>query len=216
MKRNLLAVLLSCTLVLFISACGNNGLTNTPNSSSEDVTNNEESEPGKDDTQEVEDANPENEPPEESQETIYNIGESATLKDWEISVTDMKIVKSIAASYGSFSPNEKGNKYVQVFVTATNNGKQSERFLPTVGIGDDVNAKIFFGDGYEFSGTNLLGYDNDMHDSTVNPLSSQTGEIVFEVPKAVHKSKDELQIHFTAGNDIVKFKIRWRISYNNA
>ena len=47
-----------------------------------------------------------------------------------------------------------------------------------------------------------------MHDSTVNPLSSKTGEIVFEVPEAVHGSEDELQIHFISGGDIVKFKIR--------
>lgn len=141
-------------------------------------------------------------------ETIYKIGESAALKDWEISVTDMQIVESIAADYGTFSPNESGNRYVQVFVTATNNGKQAGRFLPTIGIGDDVSAKIFFGDGYEFSATNLLGYSKEMHDTTVNPLSSQTGEIAFEVPEAVYASEDELQIHFISGNDAVKFKIR--------
>lgn len=44
-----------------------------------------------------------------------------------------------------------------VFVTATNNGKQAKRFLPTVGLRDDVKAKVVFGDGYEFVGTNLLG-----------------------------------------------------------
>jgi len=141
-------------------------------------------------------------------ETVYNIGESAVLKDWEISVTDMQIVESIVADYGSFTPNESGNRYVQVFVTATNNGKQAERFLPTFGMGDDVNAKIVFGEGYEFSATNLLGYSNEMHDSTVNPLSSQTGEIAFEVPEAVYDSEDELQLHFISGNDVVKFKIR--------
>lgn len=153
---------------------------------------------------------PESDVAEEEQETetVYEIGESATLKDWEISVTDMQIVESIAADYGTFSPNESGNKYAQVFVTATNNGKQAERFLPTVGIGDDVNAKIIFGDGYEFSATNLLGYNNDIHDSTINPLSSQTGEIAFEIPPIVADSTDELFIEFSSGTDVVKIKIR--------
>ncbi|MCI9447481.1 MAG: DUF4352 domain-containing protein [Lachnospiraceae bacterium] len=149
-----------------------------------------------------------NEEEEQKEETVYNIGETAALNDWEITVTDMKIAESIAADYGSFSPNDEGNKYVQVFVTATNNGKQAEDFLPIVGMGDDVNAKVVFGDGYEFVSTNLLGYGNDMHGSKVNPLSSQSGEIAFEVPEAVHASEDELQIHFLAGNDVIKFKIR--------
>ncbi len=145
---------------------------------------------------------------ESKQETVYKIGESATLKDWGISVTSMQIVESIAADYGTFSPKESGNRYVQVFVTATNNGKQAESFLPIVGIGDYVRAKVVFGDGYEFVSTNLLGYDNDMHNSTINPLSSRTGEIVFEVPETVYASENELQLHFISGKDVIKFKIR--------
>lgn len=145
---------------------------------------------------------------EQGEETVYNIGETATLNDWEITVTDMKIVESIAADYGSFTPNDEGNKYVQVFVTAKNNGKEAKDFLPIIGMGDDVNAKVVFGDGYEFVATNLLGYGNDMHGSKVNPLSSQSGEIAFEVPEAVHASEDELQIHFLSGNSVLKFKIR--------
>lgn len=180
-----------------------------------DAANGEESEAAED-TQDESDKKDEagdgeeadNEEEEQKEETVYNIGETAALKDWEITVTDMKIAESIAADYGSFSPNDEGNKYVQVFVTATNNGKQAEDFLPLVGMGDDVNAKVVFGDGYEFVSTNLLGYGNDMHGSKVNPLSSQSGEIAFEVPEAVHASEDELQIHFLAGNDVVKFKIR--------
>ena len=143
---------------------------------------------------------------EEAEETIYNIGDSASLKDWEISVTDMQIVESISAAYGSFSPDE--GKYIQVFVTVVNNGKQADSFLPSIGMGDDVGAKIFFGDGYEFSSTYLLGYENEMHDSTLNPLSSKSGEIIFKVPEAVSDSEDELLMHFISGSDTLVFKIR--------
>lgn len=45
-----------------------------------------------------------------------------------------------------------------------------------------------------------------MHDSTVNPLSSQTSEIAFDVPEAVYGSEDELQIHFISGNDTQTLK----------
>ncbi len=144
----------------------------------------------------------------EEGEAVYAISESAILKDWEISVTDMQIVDTIAADYGTFSPNESGNKYVQVFVTVYNNGKQADNFLPTYGFGDDVHAKVLYGDGYEFSATNLLGYSNELHDSTINPLSSKTGEIAFEVPETVAGSTDELILEFISGSDAVKFKIR--------
>lgn len=142
------------------------------------------------------------------EDAVYNIGDSITLKDWEISVTSVQIVDSIAADYGQFSPNEEGNKYIQVFVTVNNNGKQADSFLPSFGMGDDVTAKVLYGDGYEFSASNLLGYSNEMHDSSINPLSSKSGEIAFDVPESVATSTDELIIEFISGNDSVKFKIR--------
>lgn len=151
---------------------------------------------------------PEQEEEQAVTETVYNLNDSAALKDWEISVTNMQIVDSIAADYGSFSPDESGNKYLQVFVTVTNNGKQADTFLPSYGFGDDVQAKVIYGDGYEFSSTYLLGYSNELHDSTINPLSSKTGEIAFEVPETVASSEDELVIQFISGSDVVKFKIR--------
>lgn len=208
MKKKILALL--CMMVcLSITACaGGQKADNTAK-----VEQGENKNLSNEENSEVEASKPEElettvEQEEEEKETTYNIGDSAQLKDWEISVTDMKIVETIAMDYGSFSPKENGNKYVQVFAIVNNNGKQAERFLPLIGIGDNVNAKVLYGDGYEFSATNLLGYDNDLHDSTVNPLSSQTGEIVFEVPEAVASSEDELLIRFTSGNDTVQFKLR--------
>lgn len=144
----------------------------------------------------------------EEKDTIYQISDSASLKDWNITVTDSKIVDSIAADYGSFRPKEEGNKFIQVFVIVDNEGKQSEYFLPSINVGNVVRAKVLYGDGYEFSASNLLGYSNDLHDSVINPLSSRTGEIVFEIPSSVAESEDELTIQFSSGNDAVKFKIR--------
>ena len=144
----------------------------------------------------------------EAEEVIYNIGETAQLKDWEITITDIQIVDSISADYGAFNPNEEGNKFVQVFATVENKGKQADRFLPSFGYGDDVSSKILYGDGYEFTATQLLGYGNDLHDSTVNPLSSQSGEIAFEIPETVASDTEELLISFSSGNDAVSIKLR--------
>lgn len=145
----------------------------------------------------------------EEENTIYAINDVAALKDWEISVTDMQIVESIASGdYLKFDPQESGNKFAQVFVTVNNKGKTADSFLPSYVFGDDVNAKIIYGDGYEFSSTNLLGYSNELHDTSINPLSSKTGEIVFEVPETVASSEDELILEFSSEQDSVRFKIR--------
>lgn len=115
---------------------------------------------------------------------------------------------SIAGSLGSFSPKEEGNTYVQVFVTVKNTGKTADSFLPSFCIGDDVNAKVLYSDGYEFTASNLLGYTNDLHDSTINPLSSKTGEIVYEIPSEVVNSEEPLLLQFSSGNDTVAFNLR--------
>lgn len=151
---------------------------------------------------------PEKQTKQEEEFKTYNIGDSVALKDWEITVTDFKIVDSISANYGTFSPDEEGNKYAQVFVSVTNNGKQADNFLPSYGYGDDVNAKLLYGNGYEFSATNLLGYSNEMHDSTINPLSSKSGEIAFNISGVVANSEDELLLQFNSGSDTIQFKVR--------
>ena len=201
MKKKLLAILLAGALSASFIACGNgNKDTDTKPETSEsstESTTDEDSELTENESQ-----------PEESPETIYETGNSASLKDWTINVTDAQIVDSIAADYGSFEPKEEGNKFIQVFVTVNNDGKQADRFLPSYSIVDDVNAKILYSDGYEFTATNLLGYSNDLHDSTINHLSSQTGEIAFEIPSTVAESTDELLIQFSSGNDTLKFKVR--------
>ena len=126
----------------------------------------------------------------------------------DILAAPLNITRALALFQFSLAPEEDGSKYVQVFVTTTNKGKQANTFLPTFSLGDDVQVKILYGDGYEFSASNLLGYSNTLHDATINPLSSQSGEIAFVVPESVASSTDELILQFSSGNDVIKFKIR--------
>lgn len=142
------------------------------------------------------------------EEVVHSIGESVVLNDWEIAITDVKVVESVSSDYMIYEPKEEGNKFAQLFVTVQNKGKESDRFLPSFGYNDDVFVKLYYGDGYEFSATQLLGYDNDLHDSTINPLSSQSGEVAFEIPESVASASDEVIIKFIAGEDSISFKIR--------
>ncbi len=149
-------------------------------------------------------AAPSEEPP---VETAFAIGDTATLGDWEINVTEFEFTTNIKADYGSFSP-EDGNQYGVAYVSVTNTGKESGRFLPSIGMNDDVQAKILYGDGYEFSAANLLGHSDDLHDSALNPLTSKNGLIAFQLPQTVADSTDPLTLVFSAGKDKVTFTLR--------
>ena len=193
-KKTLVTILLCLVAMTAFVGCG------TSNDSTKEAS--------KETTKETSKNSEKKQDGEKEDEKIYNIGETAELRDWGIIVSDMQIVPSIDENYGTFKPDQEGAQYAKVSVNVTNNGKTSDTFLPSYGMGDDVNAKILFGDGYEFSATILLGYSADMHDSTINPLSSKEGEIAFEVPDTVINSTDPLIVQFSSGSKNVKVKIR--------
>ena len=210
MKKKLI-VLLGISLSLSIAASSGKlkqvdkeGTGSAENVSTEEVNDLEPTE----ELQETEKSS-EEEASAQEEETIYNIGEAIALGDWEITVTGMQIVDSVASGeYFEFKPDEEGDKYVQIIATVSNKGKQSDRFLPYLGYGDDVGVKLLYGDGYEFSSTQLIAYEKELHDATINPLSSQEGEIFFEVPETVASSTDEILIRFFSEADRVSIKVR--------
>ncbi|MCB7320148.1 DUF4352 domain-containing protein [Lacrimispora sp. 210928-DFI.3.58] len=147
------------------------------------------------------------EPETEAGSTAISVGETGQLKDWNITVTSMEMLDSVDNGFGSFNPDE-GNKYMLVTATVENAGKTSDTFLPSFGMGDDVSVKVIYGDGYEFSITQLLGYDRDLINSTINPLSSKEGDMAFELPSSVVDSTEPLIIEFRSGNDTLGFTLR--------
>lgn len=145
---------------------------------------------------------------EQSENTNLAIGETATLGDWEISVTDFSFTTKIDVNqYLYFTPDE-GNQYAIVSLSVTNNAKESDTFLPSFSTTSDVHAKICYGDGYEYSSSYLIGYDKDLHDSSMNPLTSKEGVIIFPVPDLVANSEDELLLILSQGNKEIIFTLR--------
>lgn len=157
-------------------------------------------------------AEPEESVPEESEpepESGYlEMGTDGVLGDWGINVKSMEIVDSIPnGEYFSFTP-EEGDSYLVVTVLVVNNGKKADSFLPSFGMGDDVSARLLYGDGYEFSATQLLAHDQELHDAHLNPLSSKEGIIAFDIPNAVASSEDEILLQLKAGREKLIYKIR--------
>ena len=135
------------------------------------------------------------------------VNEVGSLGDWDISITSFNIVDNIPYSYGAYAPDE-GNKYAVAAVHIENKGKTPNKFLPSFSLSSDVRAKMTYGDGYEFTVTQLMGYDKDLHDTTLNPLSNADGEIVFTLPDTVVNDSGELILCFTQDNSELNFKVR--------
>lgn len=151
----------------------------------------------------------ESEKPEEETAAELAVGNSATLGDWGITVTSWEIVPEIQDSTGflSFTPTE-GNQFIVISATVTNNGTEAATFLPSFALNNDVTAKIYYNGEYEYSSTNLLGEESELHDASLNPLTNKSGTITYDVPSAVTAGTEPLVITFEAGTESITFKLR--------
>ena len=153
------------------------------------------------------------EAPEITTETIatneISLNETGNLSTWAITIEKISFKDKISDNeFTAFTPDSEGNKFLVIALKAENIGKEADQFLPSVSLSNDVNVKVLFGDGYEFSMTNLLGYEKNLVNSMINPLSSQNGEIFFEVPEKVYNSEEPLILNFSADQETLKNKIK--------
>lgn len=135
------------------------------------------------------------------------MGDTVALGVWEITVESVEVKDKIMAAggYGSYSPDE-GNKYVVVHMTVKNTGKEMDSFLPSISMGSNVWAEVLYQDEYSFSASQLLGESDDLHDSSVNPLSQKTGYIAFEIAEDAANS-GELELRLTQGENEVRIAL---------
>jgi len=148
------------------------------------------------------------ETPKQQQSTVLAIGDTATLQNWEITVTDFYLTTKIDGDYSAYYSPDEGNQYAVVAVSAANKGKESDVFLPTYSLTNDIRAKIYYQEEYEYSPTNILGYRQDMHDSSMNPLTTKEGIIAFSLPNLVADSSDALLLTFSCSNEKATFSLR--------
>lgn len=193
MKKALITTSILSVMILS-TACGGNTAQNTQNTSESTTTQSTEA-------------------PEITTETIdtneIGLNETGNLSTWAITVEKISFEDKISDNeFTAFTPDSEGNKFLAITLKVENIGKEADQFLPSFSLSNDVNAKVLFGDGYEFSMTNLLGYEKNLVDSTINPLSSQSGEIFFEVPEKVYNSEEPLILNFSADQETLKVKLR--------
>lgn len=195
-KKKLLLTALALSGVLTACGGGSDKPANATTATTEAVTTIAE-------TTEPETTEPETEAPAVS----VSMGEEATLGHWKFTVNEMQILDVIPNGSLQFEPGA-GNKFLLISLTASNEGEEADVFLPSFGLSSDVFAQLLFGDGEELSQTNLLGYQKGLLGTSIEPLSTEEGEIAFEVPESVYDSTDPLILEFSAGNEKIDISLR--------
>lgn len=147
----------------------------------------------------------------EPEEKAISFGTEAMLNNWAVTVNGVDYVNSIDdGSFRTFTPDE-GSKFARVNLTVTNKGSEMDTFFPAYSFYADVDAAIFYGENreYEYSPSNLLGYSDDLHDTTLNPLASASGIIVFDIPETVvNDTETPLYFVLSDGADELTFSLR--------
>lgn len=128
------------------------------------------------------------------------------LGDWEITCNSFEVTEAITSGAFTEFKADDGNLYAVVTLTVKNVGNEANTFLPLLTFGDDITAKITYKD-YEYSASNLVGYDDDLHYKQLNPLSSATGIIAFQIVKDVAQS-GELSLVLSCGSKTLTYELK--------
>lgn len=197
MKKKLMGLGLTMAIVISLAACGGSG---GSTNGSNDVSPAEETS-----APEAATAARSTEAAESAASLAF--GETGTIGDWNVTVTGSETAKRVDEDMMYFEASE-GNQYIMIDTTVENTGKQAASFLSMVTVDGDPNAKLIYGDGYEYKPTGLMGSEKDLQDVSVNPLEKKEGRITFEVPDTVVESDEPITLTITNGTDTLNYTIR--------
>ena len=145
----------------------------------------------------------------EPKETKVALGKKGTVGDWKIKVKKASVKTKITnGKYRQYNPG-KGKSFVVISLSAENKGEKMTEFLPRVGYANKmVTATLLYQDKYEYSPTELLSYDKDMTTKKIQPLSTESGIIAFEVPKKVAKQMKKIKLKIGMKTDYLIYDLK--------
>ncbi len=196
MKR--LIVTLSICLSLILVGCSENSNDITSSSDGTSTTTENDAKNASSPT-----AAPTPEPAKE-----LSLKDKGKVGDWEICVKKAAVKNKINNGKYRYFKAEKGQTYVVLNVTVKNAGKENEKFLPYVGIkGRMIQALITSSDNQEYKPTQLLGYNKDLVNKSMNTSEKKTGTIAFQIPKKAAKDMKNLKLSFEKGEEKLLYSL---------
>jgi len=158
---------------------------------------------------------PEPTPEPEPEYKVFEVGETATIGNWEVTLDSFKFTNRVEAGRFYYSPLDD-NTFLYAMFTVTNLGTMPNTFLSRVrGAGGDFSAQVRYGDvfgadAFVFGTTNLTSYRDDLERTTTNPLSSTTASITFSIANRAVESDEPMVILFVQWGEpgMVIFNVR--------
>lgn len=143
------------------------------------------------------------------EQPVLSLGEKTTIGDWEVNVKSVSVKQKIKnGKYQYFKPG-KGNTFLVVSMSSKNKGKKAAQFLPRFGMKDKTTvATLYYQTEYEYNPTELMGYKKDLTTKSIQPLTKESGIVVFEIPKKTAKSKKELTLGFQVGDESITYSLK--------
>lgn len=142
-------------------------------------------------------------------ETQLALQEKGSVGNWKVCVKKASIKQKINNGTTRYYQTDKGKSFVLLSLSVRNTGKESETFLPRVGLENKmVKATLYYKDEYEYSPTELLSYDKDLVGTVIQPLTTENGVLAFEVPKKVAKAKKNLKIKIGTKNESLIYPLK--------
>ena len=146
---------------------------------------------------------------EEIPQKVYSLGDTVEIGNFQITASSVEVTDRVASPISEtvgFKP-EEGSKYVVINTSVKNIGTDNNTFLPTIGtVKKDISVKLVYGN-YEFQSTNLLGHSDDLHTTSLNPLSSKTGFIAFQVADEVAQDLSDVKLVFSLDKDNYEYSL---------
>lgn len=196
--KKLLIFMIGMAIVL--AGCGADTSTQSPSYTDQtSVTSDNDADPTVDDVVLEDDE----EEMEEVKEEFYGVGDTFELKDWEVTFDSFEFDQSVSANMLSSSADE-GNKFLILRMTVLNNGTSADQFISIIG---GTSIKALYDEKYEY-GITITLIDGDLSNQRVQPLASQSGFTVIEVPDRVVEATESLVINFSLDGEKAKVKIR--------
>lgn len=202
--KKLIVLFTTCTALVF-TGCGlgsSTDSTTTTSTTSSNILSNSSSDSTASQTTQSTTAPAESSP--EPEETTQALGKKATIGDWKINAKSVSVKKQIPnGKYQYFKPS-KGNSFVVVSMSVSNQGTEEAEFLPRVGYKDTMSTAALYYEDEEFQATELFAYDKDIATLKVKPSATKKGILVFDVPKKAAKKLKNLKLKFSAqGQDAI-------------
>ena len=139
---------------------------------------------------------------EKTDNVVYALGQPVTINDWEVTVDDVSVVQSVEDKMATFTPDEDTDQFLSVALTIKNNDSKKRVFSPMdKETSEAVIITLINDDKYEYEPTMLSGYEEELFNSVVDPISTKTGKLHFSYPKDMGDLTDNMVIRIVSGEN---------------